>query len=231
MLDHGPTGVAVTADDVEHSGGKELGGDLRESGGGRRRGVARLQHHGVPGSDGRGELPHRHHHRIVPRSDLRADPNRLTADHRGHTRHVLRGGAPLKVPGGAGEESDLIGHRADLLSTMHRVRLAAVARLDRHQLVAVCLDGVSDPNQRERALRRGGVSPALERRFGGTHRAVDVCRSGDHRPRVLLSGRRIDHRGGRTVGAVAPLATDEVSEGVPVGAAHGRCVAEPPHRM
>src|SRR3712207_7196367 len=35
---------------------------------------------GVAGRDGRGELPDRHHHGVVPRRDLADDPDRLAPD-------------------------------------------------------------------------------------------------------------------------------------------------------
>ena len=114
----------------------------------------------------------------------------------------------------AGEETDLVDHRSDLLAAVDGVRLSTVLRFDRHELVAVRLDGVRDAEQRQSPLRRRGVTPSLEGRFGRTHRPIDVRGSGHRGTRVLLPRRRVHYRRGATVGAVAPLTTDEVSEGV-----------------
>ena len=104
-----PAGVAVAADDVEHAGRQELGGDL----GHQQRsttGVVStgLEHDAVAGRERRRELPDRHHHRVVPRRDLADDADRLAPDVGGVAGHVLAGAAALEQPGGAGEEPDLV---------------------------------------------------------------------------------------------------------------------------
>ena len=70
VLDQRPAGVPVAADDVEHARREELGGQLGQPQRRHRRGVARLEDDGVAGRDRRGDLPDRHHHRVVPRRDL-----------------------------------------------------------------------------------------------------------------------------------------------------------------
>ena len=113
-----------------------------------------LEHHRVARGDRRGELPHGHHHRVVPRGDLGADADRLAADDRGHTLHVLAGRAALEHAGGAGEEADLVDHRRDLLAGGQPDRLAGVLALGRHQLLRARLEGVGDLQQRLLPLGR-----------------------------------------------------------------------------
>ena len=150
MVDHRPAGVAVAADHVEHAGRQELGGDLGEQRRARRRRVARLEHDGVAGGDRRGELPDRHHHRVVPRGDLGADADRLAADERRVPGHVLAGALALEVAGRGGEEADLVDHRRDLLRAGQGDRLAGVLDLEGDQLLG----------RAPRRRRRCGTAPA-----------------------------------------------------------------------
>ena len=161
---HRPAGVAVAAHDVEDAGGEELGGDLGEQRGAGRRRVAGLQHDRVARGERRPELPHRHHHRVVPRRDLRAHADRLAADERRHVVHVLAGALALEVAGGGGEEADLVDHRRDLFAAGQVDRLAAVLDLECDQFLGACLDGVGEAEQRQRTLARRRVAPRVERR-------------------------------------------------------------------
>jgi hypothetical protein len=63
-------GVAVAADHVEHARRQELVAQLGQQHRRGRSGVARLEYDGVPGGQGRCDLPDRHHERVVPRRDL-----------------------------------------------------------------------------------------------------------------------------------------------------------------
>ena len=76
----------------------------------------RLEDDGVAGGERRGDLPDRHHHRVVPRRDLADDPDRLAADPRGVARHVLPRRLALEHARRAGEEPQLVDHRRDLLA-------------------------------------------------------------------------------------------------------------------
>ena len=60
--------------------GQELRGDLGEEQGRLGRRVGRLEDDGVARGERRGDLPHRHHHRVVPRRHLADDADRLAAD-------------------------------------------------------------------------------------------------------------------------------------------------------
>ena len=145
-------------------GGRNSAAISASSGRARRRRVARLEHDGVARRDGRGELPDRHHQRVVPRGDLGADADRLAPDERRVAGHVLPRAAALEVPRRGGEEAELVDGRRDLLRPGQGDRLAGVLDLEGDQLLAARLDGVGDAEQRQRALRRRRVPPALERR-------------------------------------------------------------------
>src|SRR5215217_4264259 len=82
VLDQRPARVPVAAHHVEDAFGQELGGDLRHHHRRDRSGVRGLYHDGVAGRYGRGELPDRHHHRVVPGGYLAYDAYGLAPDER-----------------------------------------------------------------------------------------------------------------------------------------------------
>ena len=82
------------------------------------------------------------------------------------------------------------------------------------ELVGARLDRVGDPEQRELALRRGGVAPRLERGRRRLHGRVDVVGAGQRRVGEHLAGDRVDELGRGAVGRVGELAVDEVAEGL-----------------
>ena len=120
-----------------------------------------------------------HHQRVVPRRDLADDADRLAADDRRVAGHVLAGRRALQHARGAGEEAQVVGDDGDLVGLDGLDRLAGVERLQLGELVAVRLDRVGDPQQRERALARRRARPALERAARGGDGAVDVGRVGE----------------------------------------------------
>ena len=162
VLDEQAAGLAVAGDDVEGAGGQELRGELGEAERALRRGVARLEHHGVAGREGRPDLPHRHQQRVVPRRHLADDADRLAPHPRGVPGHVLAGGLALEHPGRTGEEPELVDHRGDLLARGERLDLAGVLRLEGDQLLGVRLDRVRELQQRLLALAGRRTSPLAE---------------------------------------------------------------------
>ena len=205
-------GVAVAADDVEDARRQELRGDLGHQERRDRRGVGRLEDDGVAGGQRRRDLPGRHHHRVVPGGDLRADADGLAADHRGVVGEVLARGASLQQPGAAREEPELIDHRADLLVPGELERFAGVAALGLDELLGPGLDGVGDAQQGQASLLRRDVAPRLEGGRGRGHRGVDVGGSGQRRLGVHLPRTGVDDVGRTAVLCVDALAVDEVSQ-------------------
>ena len=185
-------GVAIAEHDVEHAGGEELGHQLGHPHRARRRRVGRLQHHRVAGGERRRPLPHGHHRRVVPGRHRRAHADRLAPDARRVAGHVLAGRGSLEHPCGAGEEPDLIDHRRHLFGQHERLGLAGVLALDRDQLLGPRLDRVGDLEQRELALGRGRLPPALERARRRLTRRVDLLLGGHGRLGEHLLGDRVD---------------------------------------
>ena len=212
VLDEHAAGLAVAGDDVEGALGQELRGELGEEQRRLGRRVGRLEDDGVARGEGRGDLPHRHHHRVVPRRHLADDTDRLAAHEGGVALHVLPRGLALEHPRGAGEEAQLVEHRRDLLAPRQRVRLAGVLTLEADEVVGPGLDGVGELQQRGLALAGGRVTPRLERRGRGGIRPVDVGLAADGGRGHDLGGRRVDDVGRRVAVGVDVLATDEVAE-------------------
>ena len=194
---------------------------------GRRR-VARLEHDRVAGGDRRGELPDRHHHRVVPRRDLGAHADRLAADERRHVRPCTRrrscprGGGRRRRRSGSGRPS-----AGSPPSGSRRDRLAGVLDLERDQLVGAGLDRVGDAEQRQRALatawcRASPRTPSA---------AACIAASTSAGPRQRRRRRTARRSTGLTtarrapVGRVDALAVDEVRERL-----HGRSIMAPVRR-
>jgi hypothetical protein len=141
--------------------------------------------------------------------------------------HVLGGGTPLEHPGGAGEEADLVDRGRDLLGHRQVVRLAGVLHLEVHELRGPRLDGIGDTEQRELALRGGGVAPGGERRRGGGVGSVHVLAAAAGGPGHDLRGGGVHEVVGGVGGGRDVLPADEVAQqgrgGRPVvhGCRHG----------
>ena len=92
------------------------------------------------------------------------------------------------------------------------IGLPVFSRLGRDELLGPGLDRVGDPQQRQAALGRRGVPPALERVGGGGEGGVDLGLAGDRRGGEGLAGARVDQLGVLVVGEVGPLPADEVAQ-------------------
>jgi hypothetical protein len=136
-------------------------------------------------------------------------PDRVAADHRGVAGHVLAGDGAVLAAHRAGEEAPAVGDRRDLVALHGVDRLAAVQRLKRREVVALRLDAVGDAQERCRALGRGGARPAVERPARGGDCRLDLL---DRRLRHLedrRAGARVQHRLGRALPRLAPVADQE----------------------
>ena len=210
VLDQRGAGLGAAGDHVEDAVGQVLGRQPRQVQAGERGGGSRLEDHRVPGGQRRADLPHRHHQRVVPGRDLPHHPHRLAAHHRGVPLQVLAGGLALHGPGRAREEAQVVDHERDLVVLERLERLAGVGGLQPGDLVGVALQGVRDPQEGQRALRRGGPGPALERAPGGGDRAVDVGRRGGRGLGDGLAGGGVEHRLGAALRGIDELPVDEV---------------------
>lgn len=157
LLDEGAAGVAVAADHVEDAGRQVLGGEAGEQGGRRGGGVRGFEDGGVPGGDRRGDLPHGHHQRVVPRCDLGAHADRFAPEQGGAPLGVLTGGGPRKVPGRAREVAQGVDCGGQFVGAEEGRGLAGVAGFGGRERVGMVLHGVGDAQQG--ALPFGGGSP------------------------------------------------------------------------
>ncbi len=185
---------------------------LAEAKAGQRRLLGGLEDQRTAGRQGRGDLPHRHQQRKVPRDDLRAHAHRLAqrvdeqVAARGRDRLALDLRRPARVVA-------QVRHRGGDVALGRRQRLAVVERLELGELLAVCLDQLGERVHQPGALgRRDLAQRAVERGARGGHRAVDVLgpRLGDLADR--LGGRRVDRLERAPVGGLDALAADQ--EGV-----------------
>ena len=141
-------------------------------------------------------LPHRHHHRVVPRRDRCAHADRLPSDERGVVLQVLAGRLALEVAGRAGEEADLVDQRGDLLGQGHGDRLAGVLALDRAPGPLPVASSASAMRKRAR-LRSDGVASRHPGKAAAAAAmaSIDVLGPGHRGLEVLLAGAGIDQHG------------------------------------
>jgi hypothetical protein len=105
---------------------------------------------------------------------------------------VLPGRLTFQHASGAREEPELVGERRHFVSPRQGEWLAGVPRLCLDEVLSPGLDGVGEFQQREAALRRGGVTPRLECRGRRPQRHVHVGKRRYRRPEVDLAGARVD---------------------------------------
>lgn len=212
MIDQRAAGVAISADDVENTRRQELVAQFGQQDRRCRGRVARLQHDGVPRSEGGRDLPDRHHQRVVPRRHLTHDPDRLAPDPGRVPGQVLPGRPPLQHPRGPGEEAQLVHAGRQFLARGQRERLPGVLALHPGELVRPRLQRVRDLQQHPLPVRRCRVPPGLEGSGRSPHRLVDILRPGLRRLRIDLTGRRVDHVVRRTAERAGRLAVHKIRE-------------------
>ena len=154
--------------------------DVGDREGGQRRLRRRLEDRRVPARERRGDLPVRDHRGEVPRADQRAGTDGLPKRHVEPRRDdrdrlpedLVRRAAPVLV--GVGDDVDLGAGSAD--------RLAAVARLERRELLLAVAD--QERCLREHVAPLPSAHPTPRARFERVHRDVDAL---DERPRATLA--------------------------------------------
>ena len=157
--------LAVAEDHVQHALRQVLGRELGEPRGRQRRLLGGLQHDRVAGRQRRADLPDRHHQRVVPGRDLADDADRLAADHRRVAAHVLaRRPGPSRVRAAPGEEAQVVDQDRDLLACIASIGLPTFSDSSCDELVAVLLERVGDPQQRQGALARAASRTTPGRR-------------------------------------------------------------------
>ena len=124
-------GLVAAGDDVQDAARHGVGGELGEP----QRSVmgvvgAGLSTTVLPRGQRGGDLPDRHHQRVVPRRDLADDSDRLAPHHRRVALDVLAGALPSRLRAAPAKNAQLVDDSGDLVG-LHRVdRLAGVGGLD-----------------------------------------------------------------------------------------------------
>ena len=171
VADQGRPGGPGAGEDVDHALGQlGLPEDLAQAQGGQRRGLGRLEDHGVAGGQGRGQLPGGHQQREVPGDDLGGHPE-------GGRAAAGEGVLELVGPAGVVEEVGRGQGHVDVAGLLDR--LAAVHRLQHRELPGPLLQHPGDPVQVLGPLGPGHPRPHLG--VGGPGRL-------DGRVHVLLAG-------------------------------------------
>ena len=120
--------------------GRQVGllADLGEQQRRQRRGLGRLEHHGVAAGQGGGDLPGQHQEREVPRDHLAGDAERLG---------VRPEPGVLELVGPAGVVEEVRGGGRDVDVARLLDRLAVVDRLQHRDLAGPLLDDPRDPEE------------------------------------------------------------------------------------
>ena len=184
-------GAPVPLDDVDDARRQAgIAADLRESGGGERRELRRLQHHRVAHGQGRRNLPGEHQEREVPRNDLPDDPHRNIPGQL--LRHELRP---------TGMVVEVARHEGYVEIAGLADRLAVVHRLEHGEQAGVLLDVAGQGVQVTRPAVAAERPPP---RLGGArrrHRGIDLDGTalGHARQRFAVGGAQgfeeLGHRG------------------------------------
>ena len=205
--------VAVAGEDVEHRGRQMLLADPGEHENAERGVLGRLQHHGVAGAKGRGDLERGEQHRRVPRDDRAHHPDRLAPR---IAQQVLpeRQGLALELAREATEVPEDIRGQRRLGPRLGAERIAGLGGDDARKLLDPRLDRVGDPEQPPPALARGHVPPACERLGRGLYRPIDVLGAGAGHVGEDAPVRRVLDGNSLAGGAVDAFAVEQHSMGV-----------------
>ena len=196
---------APTGHDVEHTWRKDVRRQVGQAKRRERSDLRRLDDRGVPGRQGRSELPDGHHQWVVPRADADGDAQRLPADHGGEAPLVLSGRLAFLAAGSAGEKAQAIGYEGDV-GLGDRYGLSDIDGLEPGELGCIGVDGVGELKEHGAALFWRCVEPDLV--VGLLCRAyctLDVLLAGDGNFGNDLSGCRVDVIIGLASGRVRPI--------------------------
>ena len=164
---------AEAVDDVEHAGRQEVADQFHQHQDRGRGLLGRLQHDGVAGGEGRGQLPDGHQDREVPGDDLADDAEGLVVVVGGGVVVELGQPALLGADGG-GEVAEVVGGQRNVGVEGLADRLAVVPGLGDGEHLGVRLDPVGDLVQDRGALGHRGLAPGRCSLVGGVQRQFDV---------------------------------------------------------
>src|SRR5438128_4990558 len=207
--DAGPDRFAVTSNDVEDPGRKDVGRQLGQPQSRERRPLGWLEHDAVASRQRWGDLPDRHHQRVVPGRDRADHSDWLPPDHAGVAPHVLTGRLALEQARRSGKEAQMVDARGELVREKQGARFPDVGGFEVGELDAVGVDRLRQLQQHLAPFLGNGLEPLRVRLARGLDGAVDV---GFRALRDLgdgFPGRGVDDRLALAAVAGHPLAADE----------------------
>ncbi|KPW95222.1 hypothetical protein ALO79_100495 [Pseudomonas syringae pv. castaneae] len=164
-------GMTVTRQYVEHARRNAcLDGQLRNTNGGQRRLLRRLQDHGIAGGQCRTKLPASHHQREVPRHDGGDDADRLSGN---QAQLVMRrcGDLVIQLVDGFAAPAQGSGSTGDVDTERVANRFAHVQSLKQGQLFGILLEQPGETDHGFLAFGRSQSRPGT--RVEGAARTVD----------------------------------------------------------
>jgi hypothetical protein len=205
-------GDLVALDDVGDAVGEagltqQIGEEQRR----RRVLLARLQDHGVAARQRVGQHPERDHGREVERRDGGHDADGLADRVHIHAAGGLLAVAALEQVGDAAGELDVLeatGHLAEGVG----LHLAVLGGQEGGDLLAIALHELAQVEHHLGAAGEGGGTPPRLGGAGGGDGPVDLLNRGEVDGRLLLAGRRVEHRPGPPRGALDDGPVDPVRD-------------------
>ncbi len=167
-------GFAAPEQHIKHPGREDGFCQFSQFQGGERRDLRGFKHHAVPGGQRRGQLPGRHHQRIVPGGDRRDNAHRVAADQRGVSLQIFPRRRTVQGTRRASKEAKHVGYGRNFIPQYAVQGFAAVLRLQPRQGVGIGLDGIRQPEQALGAAFWRGAPPAGEGPIGGLYGSIHL---------------------------------------------------------
>ena len=219
---------AVTGDDIEHTGGQQVGDEFGKLQCGQRGLLGGLEDHHIAGRKDGGDLPGCHQQWVVPRRDHPDDPEWLAQDDRQVTLGIVGGGLGGDRAGGAGHEPERVDGLRDVVARHHQ-RLTGVGRFQPGEHIGVLGDSVGDLVQDLGALLGNQPRPTGFGCDGGGNGAIDiVCGTDDDGAEHRFVG-GIDDVEGFAVRLGGEFVGDEVTAGRQIRRGHKRSAITSSH--
>ena len=108
--------IGFAQNHIDGTFGEERSGQFGQHQSAVRRGVAGFQYHGIACGQGRGDFPHRHQQRVVPRGNLADHAYWFAAYAGGQTGQILACGFAFQATRCACQKANLVGRGGDFFA-------------------------------------------------------------------------------------------------------------------